>query len=358
MSHPERSEGSIVNWTRMIISRNKKMNNLSIAIIIPVKEFNNNLKKCLEKCLELDYPDYEVIVFPDELSRQFDEFKEKIRVIPTGSMGPADKRDMALRHSMAEIFAFLDDDAYPQGDWLKKALVHFDNARVAAVGGPGVTPRDSSLPAHASGHVYSSVLASGRYVYRYVPGKKIMEVDDYPSCNFIIRRDIFEELGGFDNKFWPGEDTKLCLDITKKLGRKIIYDPEVVVHHYRRDLGVRHFAQVANYALHRGYFAKRYPENSRKAAYFMPSLFVGLLLSGAVSSLVFPALRALYLGCVLLYFLIIAANVIWGLLIDEKISFSKKILLVVPVMIGIVFTHICYGIFFAKGLLISKLKEE
>ncbi len=333
-------------------------NEIKVAIIIPVKRFNDKLKKSLEKCLELDYSDYEVIVFPDEMSRQFDEFKEKIRVIPTGSMGPADKRDLALQHSTAEIFAFLDDDAYPKSDWLKKALVHFEDAQVAAVGGPGVTPRESSLLAHASGHVYSSVLASGRYVYRYVPGKNIMEVDDYPSCNFIVRRNVFEELGGFDNKFWPGEDTKLCLDITKKLGRKIIYDPDVVVYHYRRDLGIRHFVQVANYALHRGYFAKRYPENSRKAAYFMPSLFVGLLFSGALASLIFPRLRMLYFSCIFLYLLIIAVNVIWGLLKDEKISFRRKFLLILPVMIGIVFTHICYGIYFIVGLLSRNLKEE
>ncbi len=273
-------------------------------------------------------------------------------------MGPADKRDLALQYSMAELFAFLDDDAYPQDDWLKKALVHFDDAQVAAVGGPGVTPRESSLLAHASGHVYSSMLASGRYVYRYVPGKNIMEVDDYPSCNFIIRRNVFEELGGFDNKFWPGEDTKLCLDITKKLGKKIIYDPEVVVYHYRRDLGIRHFVQIANYALHRGYFAKRYPENSRKAAYFVPSLFVLFLIAGSVLGLVSTSFFMIYLGAIIVYAAVILVVTAYDLVQDEKLSIGRKVLLLIPVSLGIFFTHLSYGIYFIIGLMSKKLKDE
>ncbi|MBU2063657.1 MAG: glycosyltransferase [Candidatus Omnitrophica bacterium] len=212
------------------------MNDITVAIIIPVKSFNARLEICLEKCLELDYPNFKILVFPDV---SFSDFAGKIKVIPTGNIGPALKRDKALEHSKAEIFAFLDDDAYPERDWLKNAIRHFQNEQVAAVGGPAVTPDNSPMLETASGNVLASPLASGPYWYRYVPGPVRMEVDDYPSCNFIIRRNVFEELGGFSSQFWPGEDTKLCLDITKRLGKKIIYDPKVCVQHHRRPLFYR-----------------------------------------------------------------------------------------------------------------------
>ncbi|MCP4649274.1 MAG: glycosyltransferase [PVC group bacterium] len=327
----------------------------SVAVIIPAKRFNNKLNKCIERCLALDYPNYDIIVLPDE---SFQEFSDKIKVIPTDDIGPALKRDKVLEHSQAEFFAFLDDDAYPAVDWLRNAVRHFENSEVAAVCGPAVTPEDSSLLAKASGYVYSSFLATGKYAYRYIP-TKIREVDDYPSCNFIIRRDVFDQMGGFDSVFFPGEDTKLCLDITKKLRKKIIYDPSILVFHHRRELWKPHLSQVANYALHRGYFAKRYPSTSLRIVYFIPSIFVICIIGGAIAALVNRTLGVFYLSAILVYMFLLISHtmlMLWSNENDESII--NKIKLVILVTAGIVLTHISYGEYFIAGLLSIRLKEE
>ena len=336
------------------------MSNLSVAIIIPVKYFNSNLDKAIQKCLKLDYPNFEVIVFPDEIGAGFKQFEtdQRVKVIQTGHMGPALKRDMALEHSAADLFAFLDDDAYPEPDWLKNAVVHFDDSVIGAIGGPSVTPVESGIAEVVSGYTFASITVSGPYTYRYVPGGRVMEVDDYPSCNFIVRRDIFEKLGGFDSSFYPGEDTKLCLEITKKLNKKIIYDPAVLVYHHRRDSLIGHIKQVANYATHRGNFAKRFPDTSRKIAYFIPSIFIGLLVLGAVLCFVSQSIKLLYFSCIGLYFFIITANALYTMAIDRQNSFLKKILLIIPLVFLIFITHIIYGVFFIKGILLKQLKEE
>ena len=235
---------------------------MTVSIIIAVKTWQKNLEECVNKCLELDYQDFEIIILPDEpLNQPFiPKSSTSIKVIPTGAISPADKRDIALKYAKGEILGFIDDDAYPRKDWLSNALKDFNDDNVAAVGGPAVTPLDDSLRQKASGAVYSSLAVSGNFIYRYLP-KKRREVDDYPSCNFIVRKSVMQELGGFDTKFWPGEDTKLCLDITKKLKKKIIYDPEVFVWHHRRKLFIPHLKQIINYAQHRGYFVKKYARN-------------------------------------------------------------------------------------------------
>ena len=320
----------------------------SVAIIIPVKRFNENLRQSIERCLRLDYPAFEIIVLPDEA---FGEFKGNIKMIATGPMGPAEKRDLALAHSQAEVFAFLDDDAYPEPQWLRNAMRHFRDDVVAAVGGPAVTPPESPLRALASGHVYASALASGRYTYRYVPGSRVMEVDDYPSCNFLVRRTVFAELGGFDSTFYPGEDTKLCRDITRRLGKKIMYDPEVLVYHHRRLLGVAHMRQVANYGRHRGYFVRCGQETSRKPAYFVPSLFVLALTGGAVSALVWPGFRPVYAAGMLAYALTVLCGAVAQLRGERHISAGRKIALTVLIAGGIFLTHVTYGLFFIRGLL-------
>jgi len=271
---------------------------------------------------------------------------EKVRIIPTGVVGPSQKRDIAMQHANGEILAFIDDDAYPAENWLKNAAVYFNDKNVAAVGGPAVTPSGDNLWQEASGLVYSSVLVSAKFCYRYLPKTKI-EVEDYPTCNLLVRKSVMQQLGGFNTSFWPGEDTKLCLDITKKLGKKIIYAPDVLAYHHRRPLFIPHLKQIASYALHRGYFVKRYPETSLKPAYFIPSVFLLGIIAGAVLAGIFEPFRQIYALGLVLY-----------LLITAIFSFNRKIALSALIFPGIILTHLTYGLFFIKGLLSTKLKEE
>ncbi|MDI6758794.1 MAG: glycosyltransferase [Candidatus Omnitrophota bacterium] len=320
---------------------------MTVSIIIAVKTQSRNLEECVVKCLDLDYPDFEILIFPDE-PFGFKEYIPKcnLQVISTGGVSPAQKRDIALKYAKGEIFAFLDDDAYPARDWLKQAITHFTDKNIAAVGGPGVTPKEDNLRQFASGRVYSSILVSGRFVYRYTP-KKRLEVDDLPSCNFLIRKNVFEELGGFNTNFWPGEDTKLCLDIVQKLGKKIIYEPKAVVFHHRRPLFMPHIRQIANYALHRGYFVKRYPQTSLKFVYFLPSILISGIFLSLIVSLFSGKVRDIYLSAVSLYIIIVFL-----------FSLSRKLRLIPFVFFGIIITHLVYGIYFLKGLLVLKLEEE
>jgi len=253
---------------------------------------------------------------------------------------------MALNYAKGDILAFIDDDAYPVKDWLTNAVKNFEDPEVAAVGGPAVTPASDNIRQKASGRVYASILVSGSFSYRYLP-KRRMEIDDYPSCNFFVRKSVMLQLGGFNTNFWPGEDTKLCLDITKKLGKKIVYDPEVMVYHHRRPLFIHHLGQIASYALHRGYFVKRYPETSLKPAYFVPTLFLfGIIIGAAFSLLSTPARIVYSLGLTVYLSLVLIS------------SFSKQILSVPYVFCGTILTHFTYGFYFLKGLISSRLREE
>jgi len=156
---------------------------------------------------------------------------------------------------------------------------NFDDDEVGAAGGPATTPPEDNLWQQVSGAVYSSFAASGSYRYRYIHDRR-REVDDYPTCNLAVRKSVFNDAKGFQTNYWPGEDTELCLTITKKLGKKIIYDPLVHVYHHRRNFWNGHFKQVTQYALHRGFFVKKFPETSRKLAYFMPTILTVGILTG------------------------------------------------------------------------------
>jgi GT2 family glycosyltransferase len=280
---------------------------------------------------------------PDNLKALSDP---RIKIIATGAVSPPQKRDIGIKYARGQVLAFIDDDAYPARDWLKNALADFEDNDVAAVGGPAVTPDEDDLRQKASGLIYSLALVSGRYIYRYSAGRKL-QVDDYPTCNLLVRKSALDQVGGFNTNFWPGEDTKLCLDITRRLSKKIIYDPGVLVYHHRRRVFLPHLKQVASYGLHRGYFVKRYPANSFRIAYFIPTLFLLALAAGAVLSVFFAGFKILYFWGLFLYFTPVLI-----------FSFSKDLRLIPLIFFGTILTHFTYGIYFLKGLLSSKLKEE
>jgi len=317
---------------------------MRVDIIIPVKQINQYIYESIPKLLNMDYEDCGNIIFPDTFDG---EFFPKTRIIPTGNIGPAQKRDLALRHSSADVLAFIDDDAYPRNDWLKNAVRHFDDPDVAAVGGPAVTPPDDSFSQRLSGAVFLSKIGGGN-PERYWPIGGVREVDDWPSVNLLIRRDIFERIGGFNSAYWPGEDTKLCLDIVK-MGKKIIYDPDVFVWHHRREGLIRHLRQIGRYGLHRGFFAKRFPKTSRRFKYFVPTLFVIFLIMGiSILFLDTSLFSGLYYTGIGIYLL--ALGVAFYQIQDKEKNFAISLVSLFYIFL----THIWYGIRFLQGFLLTK----
>ena len=324
------------------------MKNKKVSVIIPVKEINEYILESIPYLLNQSYKDFEVIIFPDKANKE--SIDKRIKVIETGNIGPAEKRDLALKYSKGEILAFIDDDAYPKENWLENALENFWDENVAAVGGPNLTPKRNNSFQKASGFALSTFLVSGSVAYRYKKTKR-KEIDDFPSCNLFIRKNIFEEVGGFDSKYWPGEDTKLCLEIIKR-GKKIIYDPEVVVYHHRRRKLIPYLKQIFSYSKHRGYFAKKFSGNSLKLAYFVPSIFLIALIFGPLLFLINEFLFKIY-SYFLLYYIF---WLIFDSLIGKLSGFNF-----LKIAYTIFFTHIIYGIGFIMGLskknLISELRK-
>ncbi len=173
------------------------------------------------------------------------------------------------------------------------------------------------------------------------------ESDDIHSCNFIARKAVVEKAGGWNEKYWPGEDTLMCLAI-KKTGQKLLESSDVVVYHHRRSLFRPHIKQVSRFGEHRGFFAKKFPENSVKLTYFLPSVLVCLLIAGIMLSLLFPQF-------VILLLLGISSYLVLSLIATTLQVKSLK--MVLSVWLGIIVTHLVYGVYFLLGLVKRDLKR-
>jgi GT2 family glycosyltransferase len=326
------------------------VNNPTFSIIIPFKSWSEELDECLTHIQKLSYSIFEVILLPDEEVGS-PNLGFAIDIIPTGPISPAQKRDIGAKKAGGLYLAFIDDDAYPQSDWLDVAnQILISHSDVGAIGGPGITPKNDPFWARVSGAFFLSV-ASGGFPERYVSRPPSRSVDDWPSVNLIVRKSVYELIGGFDSNYWPGEDTLFCLKIIKQAELKILYVPNLVVWHHKRPGLMKHLRQVGNYGKHRGYFVKNYPETSCRIKYFIPTLWLVFVLLGVTLSSVSPWLEWTYLVGWLAYFIVLVFS--W-----KEIMRFEPITIAIGATPYIFLSHLWYGGKFLEGLLSSELKRS
>ncbi|QZP17290.1 glycosyltransferase [Methylophilales bacterium] len=324
------------------------------SIIIPVKSINNYVRETVPHIQALKTHKWELFIIPNSIEENEWADDKRITILESGKVGPAQKRDLGAMSSNGDIVVFLDDDSYPDVNFLKIAKTYFLNSNVIAIGGPAITPKEDSFWQHVSGAVFLGKLTGG-FPERYVPYGPSKEIDDWPTVNLMVRRKDFLSVGGFDCHYWPGDDTWLCLKL-KKTGKKIMYAPEMIVWHHRRAGFLLHLKQVGAYGLHRGYFARHYPETSFRFKFFIPSLFVFFVLVSIIFALSGQSL--------FLFLFILFGWTIYILAIVSSIYDSSKhegLLVSLATLLYLPPTHFFYGIrfmmgFLRKGELVSKLR--
>lgn len=322
-----------------------------VSVIIPAKNASDLfISETVPALLKQTYRNFEVLFLPDHpLSGKI----PGIRVVPTfPKIGPADKRDIGVKAAKGSIVAFIDDDAYPDRDWLKYAVPLLMPGEIAAVCGPGITPPSDNLMNQISGWFWASRLGSGGAgTYRCWP-MKIREIDDYPAFNLIVKKDDYTNAGGFSTLFWPGDDTKLCYSIVYKTGKKIFYNPKILVYHHRRPLLIPHLKQLGRYGLHRGHFVRILPETSKRLGYFGPAIFTLGVVGGVVLQILLRLVNSNIIFrleeiFIVFLFLYLIANIInSGWVFGKSRNLAVALILIPTTFIS----HLFYGTMFIKGL--------
>jgi len=317
-----------------------------ISIIIPVRAINDYLRdENFPAFVSQSYKHFEVIVLPNSATEEDKKLEIKypwLRIIPTYNITrPAEKRDRGAKEAKGTILAFIDDDAYPSSNWLEKAIYFFEKKKTEVICGPGILPKNTSAWEKIFDEILKSSVGSGGYQYRFVQ-KTERYIDDYPSMNFLIQKDVFEKLGGFNSDFWPGEDSKLCEDLVYKLKGKIFYHPSILVYHHRRNTLSGYLKQHANYGYHRGAFFAHGDKNSQRVSYLIPSFFIFYLV-------LFPILYSIY--HIPYTLLPLGAYLLLGLFL----IIQSQTIATFPVLF---LTHVVYGTMFIKGFVVGLIKKN
>jgi cellulose synthase/poly-beta-1,6-N-acetylglucosamine synthase-like glycosyltransferase len=223
----------------------------TVSIIIPVKPGGEVSARA--SIGTLDYPE------------------SAFEVMVAEGTAPSRQRNAAVAEASGEIVYFLDDDSRVSPDALNRLSVHFEDPRVAVVGGPSLTPENDTSLQQAIGVVISSPFggAGVRNRYRRHGVVRSCGQNELILCNLAFRASILKEFGGFDERLYPNEENEL-LDRLAAGGYRLLHDPDLAVERSQRPSYGAFARQMLGYGRGRG-------EQTRLAGLVSPLYLAPLL---------------------------------------------------------------------------------
>ena len=235
-----------------------------VSIVIPVYNQIQYTYLCLRSILEHTKDvSYEVIIADDvstDATEHLSEFAENLVICRNSTnQGFLRNCNQAAKAARGKYIMFLNNDTQVTEGWLSSlvALIESDDT-IGMVGSKLVYP-DGRLQeaggiiwSDGSGWNYGRLDDPDKAEYNYVK-----DVDYISGAAILLSRKLWEQIGGFDERFAPAycEDSDLAFEV-RKAGYRVVYQPLSKVIHFE---GISNGTDVNGTGL------KRYQvENSEK----------------------------------------------------------------------------------------------
>jgi hypothetical protein len=267
-----------------------------------------------------------------------------IEVLVAEGRQPSRQRNRAAAAAAGEYLYFLDDDSQVSPGFLHRAVRHYTDPTVAAVGGPSLTPDTGSVLQHSFALAFASAFGGGgmRNRYRRTGGVRQTCDRELILCNLSFRRERYLAFGGFDERLYPNEENEL-LERIRRGGERLIHDPGLAVCRSQRQTLAAFCRQLHGYGRGRG--EQTILSGIVKPITFIPSLFLIYLL---LLPLVHKAVYYLPLLCYLILTLCMTV-------FEGRRSGRLRSALMLPAVFPLF--HLCYGLGMIWGLCSCKLKQ-
>lgn len=236
-----------------------------ISVIIVTYNNQNEIKECVKSILNKT-SDTEIIIVDndskDDTRHLIKTFENKVKLIESKeNLGFGKACNLGVENSTGEHLVFLNPDTLIlEKDSFDKLANSLEQNIDYGLVGPRIVSRDGviqnsvrTLPTVAGAFKEYILGQKGAYDF-YLPAcQNLCEVESVVGACMIIKKDIFEELGGFDRKYFMYfEDIELCKKV-RSLGLRVGFLPEVAIEHAIGKSGVN---QKTNVFLHES--AKKY----------------------------------------------------------------------------------------------------
>jgi GT2 family glycosyltransferase len=232
-----------------------------VSIIIPVFNKLSLTRACLESIRrEGATVSVEIVVVDNGssdgsrewLARQESEGRLRAVISPE-NLGFARGCNLGASQARGRYLLFLNNDMEVTPGWLEPLVATLDCDPDAAVVGARLLFADETI--QHGGVALVRVTKDGSTHIGGLHMSYQKPADHHGACNaqlmqivtgacLLIRPGVFAEVGGFDDRYWNGnEDVDLCLKV-RELGWDVVYRGESVVYHYESQSGPERFSQV------------------------------------------------------------------------------------------------------------------
>lgn len=201
----------------------------AVSILIPAHNEEKVLGQALQAAVEIDYPDYEIVVVDDgstdntrQIINRFVRDGKVRAVFKQVNQGKAMALNDAIPLLNGEIVLIMDADAEPAPDILHHLLPHFASARVAAVTGNPRVKNASTFLARLQLIEFSSIVSLLRRSQRI--WGRIVTVSGVVAA---FRKTALLDVGGFSPDM-PTEDIELTWKLQKRFW-DVRYEPRALV---------------------------------------------------------------------------------------------------------------------------------
>ncbi|MFC1634958.1 glycosyltransferase family 2 protein [Planctomycetota bacterium] len=324
-------------------------NSLLVSIVIPCRNEEKFIGKCLDSIIDNHFPQdrLEVLVVDgmseDGTKEVVSEYARKNsfikRLVNSERITPT-AMNIGIKSAKGDIIILVNAHSILDKEFLKYSVEYLDKTKADAIGGALRTINDvNSLIARAIPLAVDSALGAGGRRYRNRTEEGWIR-DTLPYCAY--RKEIFEKLGFIDEELVRAQDAEFNYRILRSGGR-IYYSPKIKSYlHIRPTLG-KLWRQHYQYGCHK-------PLVIRKAGVGLmwrqsvPGLFVGSMLISLVISIIFRPFIWLLVSILGVY-----AIAVLGSSLMISINNGIKYFLVLPFIFATL--HFSYGIGYLKGLL-------
>lgn len=210
----------------------------NISVVVINARETNLLKECLQALVHTNYPNPEIIVV-DCQTPQIEKWVEKqfpkVKVIHFNEdIGSSASHNVgaAKANPKSKYLAFLDNDAVVELDWLKESVKLMENDEKIGV----VQPKILKIGAKERlDHTGLALDALGTWSTSFDMDEKdfneVFDIFAAASATCIVRRRVFDLLGGFDEDYFIyDDDTDFCWRMIL-IGHRIIFAPAARTHH-------------------------------------------------------------------------------------------------------------------------------
>ncbi|NWF50727.1 MAG: glycosyltransferase family 2 protein [Ignavibacteriaceae bacterium] len=205
-----------------------------VSIIVPVFNEEKMLKNSINSLLEIDYPNYEIIIVDDGSKDKTKEVAEslvgfqkgktsdvKVSLISKPNGGKARALTAGISLSQAEFVLCMDGDSQLSPDSLKMAVRHFKNPEIGAVAGNVKVLNRGRFLTDLQALEYIEGLNMARAAQSFMRLVNII-----PGPIGLFRKKAIEQVGYYSSDTYA-EDADLTLKILAK-GWKIYYEPRSI----------------------------------------------------------------------------------------------------------------------------------